>query len=63
MRRKLALTALALVAACTQEGSTAGAADPEALAFFHVAASGEGRLTFASSATEGDAQVLIFDMN
>lgn len=68
MRRSFAVVAVAVIAACSQEGSTAsGQANPsvstspstsEGLSLFHVADSGSGRVSFASSSTQGDYQVL-----
>jgi hypothetical protein len=72
MRREFAVVAVAVIAACSQEGSTASgqgneakagpvqtsASTPEGLALFHVAESGDGRVSFASSSIQGDYQVL-----
>ncbi len=63
MRREFAVVAVAVIAASSQVGSAAvgqqtTASTPEGLAFFHVANSGDGRVSFASSSTEGDYRVL-----
>jgi hypothetical protein len=60
MRRELAVTVVALIAACTQEGSTASGqtseSTPAGLAAFHLAQSGDGRVSFGGSSLQGNVQ-------
>jgi hypothetical protein len=74
MRRELAIPLAALIAACSPEGATTGStADsprrsaasrapsettPEGLASFHLAQSGDGRIEFGSSTSQGGVHEL-----